>query len=79
MCLFITDFIKVVLKSVKQKATAGFGQPEKATYLLDYNAKRKVGKQVCQERVIEKSFCLYLKEMENQKSFNPVENQISCL
>lgn len=58
---------------------AGFGLPEKTTHLLDYNAKKKVEKQVCQERAIEKSFCMYLKEMEKQKSFNPVESQISCL
>lgn len=66
MCLFITDFIKVVLKLVKQKATVGFGQPEKTPYLLDFNAKRKVGKQVCQERVTEKNSCMYLKEMETK-------------
>lgn len=79
VCLLSTDFIKVVLKLVKQKAVAGFGQPEETTHLLDYNAKRKVEKQVCQEREIGKSFCMYLKEMENQKSFNPVESEISCL
>lgn len=42
VCLISTDFIKVVLKIVKQKATAGFGQPEKRSHLLDYNVKRKV-------------------------------------
>lgn len=46
---------------------AGFGLSEKTTHLLDYNAKKKVEKQVCQERAIEKSFCMYLKEMEKQK------------
>lgn len=63
---------------MKQKAVTSSGQPEKTT-LMDYNAKIKVEKQVCQERATEKSFSMYLKEMENQKSFNPIESQISCL
>lgn len=74
VCLFSPGFIKVVLKLMKQKARAGFGQSEKTTHLLDYNAKKKVEKHVCQERVTEKSFYMYQRGMKNQKSFNLVES-----
>lgn len=40
VCVFSTDFSKVVLKLVKQKAVTSSGQSEKTT-LMDYNAKSK--------------------------------------
>lgn len=47
VCFISSDFTKVDLKVLKQEAKTGFGQPKKTTYLLDYNAKHQMEKQVC--------------------------------